>query len=72
MISKVWGSFRGKPLTRFSYNVVEEVPLSEARHGYWNFVSSDPASIEKAKRAWVNKDFPMMANDNTQVPLPGS
>ncbi len=71
MISKVWDSFRGKPLTRFPYTVVRG-GLSDARHVYWNFVSSDPASIEKAKRAWVNKDFIMMANDNTQVPLPGS
>jgi redox-sensitive bicupin YhaK (pirin superfamily) len=47
-------------------------PLPEERHIYWNFVASDPATIEEAKRAWANKDFPMMANDTTYVPLPGS
>jgi redox-sensitive bicupin YhaK (pirin superfamily) len=47
-------------------------PLPEERHIYWNFVASDPATIEKAKRAWANKNFPTMANDTTYVPLPGS
>ncbi len=47
-------------------------PFPEERHIYWNFVASDAAIIEKAKKAWIKKDFPMMANDSSYVPLPGS
>ncbi len=47
-------------------------PLPEARHIYWNFVSSDPDRIEAAKSAWASKTFPMMADDRSYVPLPGN
>ena len=46
------------------------VPFPEERHIYWNFVSSSIERIEEAKEAWENKTFPMMASDNTYVPLP--
>lgn len=46
-------------------------PFDEERHMYWNFVSSDKNKLEKAKNDWESKIFPMMANDNTYVPLPG-
>lgn len=45
-------------------------PLEEERHIYWNFVSSDSQTIEKAKRDWEEKRFPKVAGDNTYVPLP--
>ena len=45
-------------------------PFPEERHIYWNFVSSSKDKIEAAKEAWRNKNFPMMENDNTYVPLP--
>ena len=45
-------------------------PFKEARHIYWNFVSSDKEKIERAKHAWKNKSFPMMQADNSYVPLP--
>jgi redox-sensitive bicupin YhaK (pirin superfamily) len=44
----------------------------EERHIYWNFVSHDKRKIEAAKKAWANKTFPMMTNDTSYVPLPGS
>ncbi|MFS4415070.1 pirin family protein [Maribacter sp. 2307ULW6-5] len=47
-------------------------PLPEPRHIYWNFVSHDKEIIEKAKRDWANKTFPMMEGDSSYVPLPGS
>lgn len=47
-------------------------PLPEERHIYWNFVSHDKEKIEKTKKAWANKTFPMMKNDESYVPLPGS
>ena len=46
-------------------------PFAEERHIYWNFVSHSKAKIEEAKKAWANKDFPMMEKDDTYVPLPG-
>ncbi|WP_281543243.1 pirin family protein [Maribacter aestuarii] len=47
-------------------------PYAEERHIYWNFVSSDKDKIEKAKTDWAAKTFPMMENDDSYVPLPGS
>tara|TARA_R110002051_G_scaffold168490_1_gene239097 strand:+ start:738 stop:1610 length:873 start_codon:yes stop_codon:yes gene_type:complete len=46
------------------------VPLTEERHIYWNFVSSSKETIEKAKKSWENKTFPMMDNEASYVPLP--
>ncbi|WP_343486318.1 pirin family protein [Allomuricauda sp. d1] len=45
-------------------------PFEEERHIYWNFVSSSKEKIEIAKENWRDKTFPMMADDNTYVPLP--
>lgn len=45
-------------------------PFPEERHIFWNFVSSSKETIEQAKEAWRNKTFPMMADDDTYVPLP--
>ncbi|MGS2739147.1 pirin family protein [Sinomicrobium sp. M5D2P17] len=45
-------------------------PLDEERHIYWNFVSSDRETIERAKEDWKEKRFPEVSGDNTYVPLP--
>ncbi len=45
-------------------------PFPEERFIYWNFVSSSQEKIDQAKKAWTDKTFPMMENDNTYVPLP--
>ncbi|NVN18215.1 pirin family protein [Muricauda sp. HICW] len=45
-------------------------PFPEERYIYWNFVSSSKEKLEEAKKAWADKTFPMMENDNTYVPLP--
>lgn len=45
-------------------------PFPEERHIFWNFVASDMSRIEKAKQAWKDRTFPMMANDTSYVPLP--
>ncbi len=42
----------------------------EERFIYWNFVSSSQEKIEQAKKAWADRTFPMMENDDTYVPLP--
>ena len=46
-------------------------PFPEERHIYWNIVASEKETIEKAKKAWEEKTFPMMDNDQSYVPLPG-
>ena len=48
------------------------IPYPEERHIYWNFVSHDKDKIEKAKKEWAAKTFPMMVSDNSYVPLPNS
>jgi len=37
---------------------------------YWNFVHSDPAKIEEAKRRWKNQEFPPVSGETEFVPLP--
>ncbi|RAV27728.1 pirin family protein [Sinomicrobium soli] len=45
-------------------------PLEEERHIYWNFVSSDPVKIEKARDDWKARRFPEVPGDDTYIPLP--
>ncbi len=45
-------------------------PFPEERFIYWNFVSSSQEKINQVKKAWADKTFPMMENDDTYVPLP--
>jgi redox-sensitive bicupin YhaK (pirin superfamily) len=46
-------------------------PLDGARHIYWNFVSSSSARIERAKRDWAERRFPLVPGDEDEfVPLP--
>ena len=46
-------------------------PLDGPRHIYWNFVSSSSARIERAKRDWAERHFPLVPGDEDEfVPLP--
>jgi redox-sensitive bicupin YhaK (pirin superfamily) len=46
-------------------------PLDGPRHVYWNFVSSSSARIERAKRDWAERHFPLVPGDEDEfVPLP--
>lgn len=45
-------------------------PFPEERYIFWNFVSSSKERLEKAKEDWKNKNFPMVAGDNSYIPLP--
>jgi redox-sensitive bicupin YhaK (pirin superfamily) len=42
----------------------------EERFIEWNFVASDKALIEKAKKDWKNDAFPPVPNETIRVPLP--
>jgi redox-sensitive bicupin YhaK (pirin superfamily) len=45
--------------------------LDGPRHIYWNFVSSDPARIERAKADWREGRFPLVPGDSVErIPLP--
>lgn len=46
-------------------------PLPEARHIYWNFVSSSLDRIEQAKEDWKAQRFPSVAGEADFIPLPG-
>ena len=45
-------------------------PFPEEHYIYWNFVSSDKATIEKAKQDWLEQRFPKVPNETDFVPLP--
>jgi len=47
-------------------------PFSTPRHIWWNFVSSSPEKIEKAKHRWENDEFPGVINESkfSRLPLP--
>jgi redox-sensitive bicupin YhaK (pirin superfamily) len=46
-------------------------PLDGPRHIFWNFVSSSPARIERAKQDWANGSFGTVPGDETEfIPLP--
>lgn len=49
-------------------------PLDGPRSMWWNFVASDPALIEDAKRDWASGDprFPAVAEEDSRLPLPQS
>lgn len=44
--------------------------LEGERHIWWNFVSSSPERIERAKRDWAEQRFPRVAGDDEFIPLP--
>jgi redox-sensitive bicupin YhaK (pirin superfamily) len=45
--------------------------LDGTRHIWWNFVSSDPARIERAKVDWKEGRFPLVPADSLErIPLP--
>jgi redox-sensitive bicupin YhaK (pirin superfamily) len=46
-------------------------PLEGERHIFWNFVSSRPERIERAKDDWQNRRFPKVPGDEIEfIPLP--
>jgi len=45
-------------------------PLDGDREIWWNFVASDPARIERAKRDWAEGRFPPVPGDAERMPLP--
>jgi redox-sensitive bicupin YhaK (pirin superfamily) len=46
-------------------------PLDGDRHIWWNFVSSSPERIERAKRDWKEGRFPKIPGDDVEfIPLP--
>lgn len=46
-------------------------PLEGPRHISWNFVSSSPERIERAKRDWAERRFPLVPGDEDEfIPLP--
>ena len=47
-------------------------PLDAPRTIRWNFVSSDPARIERAAADWRERRFPPVPGDDGYVPLPDS
>ena len=47
-------------------------PLDSPRHIWWNYASSEPERIERAKRDWQAQRWPMVAGDVEFIPLPAA
>jgi len=47
-------------------------PLDGPRHIWWNFVSSSPERIERAKLDWREERFTEVPGDSERIPLPES
>lgn len=47
-------------------------PFPEERFIHWNFVASHKQTLEAAKKAWMDDDFPKIEGDSSYVPLPGA
>ncbi len=45
-------------------------PMDGPRHIWWNFVSSSPERIEKAKADWKEGRFAKVPGDSEFIPLP--
>jgi redox-sensitive bicupin YhaK (pirin superfamily) len=45
-------------------------PFPEERFIYWNFVASDKADIESAKKRWAEQSFKMVPGEKGYIPLP--
>jgi redox-sensitive bicupin YhaK (pirin superfamily) len=45
-------------------------PLPEERFIYWNFVATDQALIEQAKKRWLDQQFEPVPGETDFVPLP--
>ena len=47
-------------------------PFPEKRWIDWNFVASSRETIEEAREAWKARRFPLMEDEGSYVPLPGT
>ena len=45
-------------------------PLDGPRYIWWNFVSSSPERINRAKLDWRDMQFPAVPGDPERTPLP--
>ena len=45
-------------------------PFEEERLIYWNFVSTSKEKIEAAKNKWRNREFTLLEDDRSYIPLP--
>ncbi len=45
-------------------------PLDGARRMNWNFVASDPALIDEARRRWAAGDWPTVPGERERIELP--
>ncbi|ALO24794.1 MULTISPECIES: pirin family protein [Leptospira] len=46
------------------------IPFPERRYLWWNFVSTSPERIEKAKLEWKEERFPKVPGETERIPLP--
>jgi redox-sensitive bicupin YhaK (pirin superfamily) len=65
----------GEEMTLFAESDAHAVlfggaPLDGPRRINWNFVASDPAAIDEARRKWAAGDWPKVPGENERIELP--
>ncbi|TGL38966.1 pirin family protein [Leptospira perdikensis] len=45
-------------------------PLTEKRNIFWNFVSTNQDTIDRAKERWAKDEFPKVPGETDRIPLP--
>jgi len=59
-----------RALTPVRLMLLGGAPLDGPRHVWWNFVSSSPERIERAKLDWREQRFAEVPGDRERIPLP--
>jgi len=65
----------GEEMSLFAESDVHAVvfggaPLDGPRRINWNFVASDPAAIDEARRKWAARDWPTVPGEVDRIELP--
>ena len=69
------GVAAGEEMTLFAESDCHAVllggaPLDGPRRINWNFVASDPAAIDEARRRWAAGDWPTVPGEVERIELP--
>jgi len=71
LVFKKGSSPQWKSLTASRLMLLGGESLKEHRRIFWNFVSTSPEKIEKAKQAWRQQKLGKVPGETDWVPLPG-
>jgi hypothetical protein len=70
LVETVAGPVAVRALATSRLVIAGGAPLDGPRHIWWNFVSSSPERIERAKEDWREQRFATVPGDAERIPLP--